>query len=154
MVKVGTMGEPMDMGEDLERKRLLEAAGSCLLPSPLPAPVPITREDAQGYPGPAFSLCSQVDGGESSASLEEPLALEAPGKMGSRLDQSRLNPWSQDPPHSPRLVSPTSCSYLALTGPAGARVGVGTLEGHSGWCWNRELVLNDSSVNWPKEFFY
>nr|KAF6325876.1 transmembrane serine protease 5 [Myotis myotis] len=28
----------------------------------------------------------QVGGGESSASLEEPLALEAPGKMGSRLD--------------------------------------------------------------------
>lgn len=43
-----------------------EAAGSswepALLLLPSPAPVPIFREDAQGYPGPAFSLCSQAGG--------------------------------------------------------------------------------------------
>lgn len=64
------MWELMGVGEELERKRLLEAAGSCLLPSPFPVLVPITWEDFQGYSGPAFSLCSQVGGSGSSASLE------------------------------------------------------------------------------------
>lgn len=54
----------MDVGEEVEKKRLLEAAGRlsfCSLASP--ASVPIFWEDAQGYPGPAFSLCSQAGGG-------------------------------------------------------------------------------------------
>lgn len=36
--RVGTLGEPPDVGEELERKRMLGAAGRLPLPSPLPSP--------------------------------------------------------------------------------------------------------------------
>lgn len=61
----------------------------------------------------------------------------APGSGGSWEDGVKagpvqIKPLESDPPHSPPLV-PLPISYLALTGPAEAGVGVGTLEGHSGW---------------------
>ena len=50
----------MERGK-LERKRVLAAVRSLpFCPLPSPAPVRIFWENAQGCPGPAFSLRSQV----------------------------------------------------------------------------------------------
>ncbi|XP_073664297.1 transmembrane protease serine 5 isoform X2 [Tursiops truncatus] len=60
-VVLGRSGSREVGREQLERKRVLAAVGSLpFCPPPTPAPVRIFWEDAQGCPGSAFSLCSQV----------------------------------------------------------------------------------------------
>ena len=56
MGRVGTLGKPWDVGEELERKRMLGAAGRLLCPLPFLAPEPIFCEDVQGSSGPMFFL--------------------------------------------------------------------------------------------------
>lgn len=101
--------------EQLERKRVLAAVGS--LPfCPLPAPQPLCASfgrmlrDALGLPSP----CALRRG---DASLQTQV-----GKLLGRWGQGWTGPGEA---HGVRIrptllsISPTSCSHLALTGPAG-----------------------------------
>ncbi|XP_022414882.2 transmembrane protease serine 5 isoform X2 [Delphinapterus leucas] len=125
-VVLGRSGSQEVGREQLERRRVLAAVGS--LPfCPLPAPQPLCASfgrmlrDALGLPSPC-------DLRRGDASLQTQV-----GKLLGRWGQGWTGPGEA---HGVRIrptllsISPTSCSHLALTGPAGAGA-------HSAWCWNR-----------------
>ncbi|XP_074256711.1 transmembrane protease serine 5 isoform X2 [Saimiri boliviensis] len=130
--------------QELEKKRLLEAAGS------LPF-CPLFSQPRVSHLGACWEvfpvLFFPVLSGGLSASLEDSVAERLLGRWGQGWASPDEANGRQD-----LLHSPFPFPFLFSHG-SGWPWGGGTGK-QEGWSWSRMLVLNDSSVNWSKEFCY
>lgn len=119
-VGLGRSGSREVGREQLERKRVLAAGSLPFCPHPHPSPCAHLLGGCSGMP---WACLLPVLSGGGSASLQTQA-----GKLLGRWGQGWTSPGEA---HGVRIrptllsISPTSCSHLALTGPAGAGGGGG-----------------------------